>query len=97
MLRIDRRDNITLHKGDNGIIEFSLCGDTLMTNRDTVYFLCDEPGQEQTIQVFLKGVARIYIKPHDEEYNGIYCIRVAMGDGRIATVKTGKYIREGRC
>ena len=103
MLRIDYRDNISLHIRDNAIINFSLCGcpDDALKQGDIVFFhsagLTREPSNEITVDEFTDGIAKIHIPAYEEPYSGRYCIRVRKADGREETVIDGNFIRIGGC
>ena len=95
MFLIDYRNNITLNTGDNGVIDFSLCGCDKLDNGDVVTFKCGE--QEVLVDSFENGVAKISIQSKEEPLDGRYCIIVKMKDGRNETVVEGKFVRKGGC
>lgn len=97
MFNIDRRNNITLNAGDTGIINFNLCGcDDKLKDGDIVTFHNGD-GQEVTVNTFVNGVARIAIPEKKGAFNGKYCIRVQMKDGRRSTVIEANYERRNDC
>ena len=97
MFNVDGRNNITLDAGDTGVINFSLCGcaDSLKDG-DRVIF---NNGDGQTVEVttFNNGIARIEIPEKEGSFNGRYCIKVAMKDGRKSTVIEGRFTRRSNC
>ena len=94
MFQLDRRNNITLNTGDNAVIDFSLCGETLKDG-DRVIFTCGE--QETVVTSFVQGVGKILIVEKDVPFEGTYCIQVIMADGRKSITNQGKYVRKGGC
>ena len=105
MLRIDYRNNISLHIRDNAIIHFKLCDcseEERLQKGDVVIFhsagLTEELKNEITVQEFTDdGIAKIHIPAYEEPYAGRYCIRVIKADGREETVIDGNFIRIGGC
>ena len=95
MFNIDRRYNITMEAGDNGILDLSLCGCDQFEEGDYVVFRY--PEGEVRVDEFEYGIAKIMIPDSYYAVDGSYCIFVGKKDGRKAQVFSGKFIRKGGC